>query len=123
FSGSVFAQEMTSPDEKLKVTLKSDAKRAYNYSVLYDGKTVFEPSKLGVVRMDADFTKDLYIISVEKVEKVKDQYEMLNAKKRHISYEANKYVYHFRNGKGNKLDLIFQLSNDGVAFRYYFPEK
>ncbi len=116
------AQEMTSPDSKLKVTLKSDAKKAYNYTVSYDNKTVLEPSKLGVVRMDADFTKDLYFISAEKVEKVKDQYEMLNAKKRNISYEANKYVFHLRNGKGNKVDFIFQISNDGVAFRYYFPE-
>lgn len=122
FTASGFAQSMTSPDKKLNVTLKSDAKKAYTYAVSFDGKTVLEPSKLGLVRMDADFTKDLYLIKAENVELVKDKYEMLNAKKRNISYEANKYVYHFRNGKGQKVDFIFQISNDGVAFRYYFPE-
>lgn len=116
------AQQMVSPDGKIQVILKSDSKKSYTYAVNFEGKTVLEPSKLGVVRMDADFTKDLYLIKAENVELVKDKYEMLNAKKRHISYEANKYVFHLRNGKGQKVDFIFQLSNDGLAFRYYFPE-
>jgi alpha-glucosidase len=120
--GNLFAQEMHSPDQKLKVILKSDQKKAYSYSVTYEDMTVLEPSKLGVARMDGDFTKDLYLIKADQVERVVDSYETRNAKKSKISYEANKYVFHLRNGKGQKLDLIFQLSNDGLAFRYYFPE-
>jgi len=121
-SGSVFAQEMSSPDRKLKVYLKSNSARSYSYSVTYDGKTALESSRLGVVRIDGDFTKDLYLIKADKPEKVTDEYESRNAKKHKIKYEANRYVFHLRNGRNQKLDLIFQLSNDGVAFRYYFPE-
>lgn len=121
-SGSVFAQEMSSPDQKLKVYLKSNPNRSWSYSVTYDGKTALESSQLGVVRIDGDFTKDLYLIKAGRPEKVTDEYESLNAKKRQIKYEANRYVFHLRNGKNQKLDLIFQLSNDGLAFRYYFPE-
>lgn len=117
------AQEiMVSPDQKLKVTLKPGPDRSYTYSITYDGKTALESSRLGVVRKDGDFSKDLYLLKAEKPEKVTDEYESLNAKKRQIKYEANRYVFHLRNGKNQKLDLIFQLSDDGVAFRYYFPE-
>jgi alpha-glucosidase len=28
-----------------------------------------------------------------------------------------------KNASGEKIDVIFQVSNDGVAFRYYFPGK
>lgn len=121
-AGAVSAQEMTSPDQKLKVTLKRGANRSYTYTVTYNGQTVLEPSRLGVMRIDGDFTKDLYLLKAGKPEKVTDEYESLNAKKHLIKYEANRYVFHLRNGKNQKLDLIFQLSDDGVAFRYYFPE-
>lgn len=121
-SGSVSAQEMSSPDHKLKVYLKSNSNCSYSYSVNYDGKTVLESSQLGVIRIDGDFTKDLYLIKAGKPEKVTDEYESLNAKKHRIKYEANRYVFHLRNGKNQKIDVIFQLSNDGLAFRYYFPE-
>jgi hypothetical protein len=32
-------------------------------------------------------------------------------------------VVHFKNAAGQLMDIIFQVSNDGVAFRYYFPGK
>lgn len=117
-----FGQEMFSPNQKLKVSLKSNSDKSYTYSVSFEGKTILEPSKLGVVRMDADFTKNLNLIAAKKVEKVVDEYETQNAKKSKIRYEARKYVYHLRNQKGQKIDFIFQVSNDGFAFRYYFPE-
>lgn len=121
-SGPLFAQEMSSPDQKLKVYLKSNADRSYSYSVSYGGKTALEWSELGVVRKDGDFTKDLSLMEAGKPEKVTDEYESLNAKRRKIKYEANRYVFRLKNGKNQQVDLIFQLSNDGLAFRYYFPE-
>ncbi len=122
FAAPLFAQEMVSPDQQLKVTLTSGADRSYAYSITYGGKTVLEPSRLGVIRTDGDFTRDLYLFQAEKPAKVTDEYETLNAKKYKIKYEANRYVFHLRNAGNQKLDLIFQLSNDGLAFRYYFPE-
>lgn len=121
--GVLHAQDMYSPDQKLKVSLKQDAQKSYTYSISFEGNTVLESSKLGVVRMDGDFTKELYLIKAGNAEKVVDNYEIKNAKKSKVSYVANKYVFNLRNKAGQKLDLIFQLSNDGLAFRYYFPEK
>ncbi len=120
-STSVFAQEMLSPNRAIKVKLNTEVGGKFTYSVSFSGKPVMEPSQLGIIRKDGDFSKGLQIISVEKVQEVQEKYETLNAKRKSISYKANRYVFHLQNEKQQPMDLEFQLSNDGFAFRYYFP--
>jgi alpha-glucosidase len=43
-------------------------------------------------------------------------------KKLNCSYAANKRTFHLNSASGQKMDIIFQVSNDGVAFRYLFPD-
>ncbi|HEU5397180.1 MAG TPA: glycoside hydrolase family 97 catalytic domain-containing protein, partial [Verrucomicrobiae bacterium] len=57
-----------------------------------------------------------------KVQLIKDHYEILTAKRRENYYRGNRKVFHLETADGKKMDIIFQVSNDGVAFRYYFPE-
>jgi len=111
-----------SPDGKIavSVTLSSGL---LNYSVAIQNETLLKPSSLGIIREDADLSKDLVLLSSTPVQKVTDSYKMIYAKKRNITYQANKKVLHLHNAKNDLLDVIFQVSNDGVAFRYYFPEK
>ncbi|HRI78702.1 MAG TPA: glycoside hydrolase family 97 catalytic domain-containing protein [Cyclobacteriaceae bacterium] len=54
---------------------------------------------------------------------VKDSYEMLTAKKKKINYLANEGVVSTQTSSGKMMNIIFRVSNDGVAFRYEFPEK
>ena len=54
-------------------------------------------------------------------EPVEDRYEILTAKRRVNNYRANRKVFHLETAAGAKLDVVFQVSNDGVAFRYLFP--
>jgi hypothetical protein len=37
------------------------------------------------------------------------------------TYRGHRKVYHFKNQEGEEIDIIFQVSNDGIGFRYYFP--
>jgi hypothetical protein len=52
---------------------------------------------------------------------VADDYEVLTTKRRLNHYRANRRVLHVRSASGAPMDLVFQVSNDGVAFRYVFP--
>ena len=36
-------------------------------------------------------------------------------------YKANRRVFHLSNASGGQMDVIFQVSDDGVAFCYSFP--
>jgi len=114
------AYEIVSPDKNIKVIAQPE--KAV-YSILYKGTTVLAESKLGVVREDEDFSKNLKVVKVSSPAVVKDSYTMVNAKKKDISYTANERVMQTQTASGKKMNIIFRVSNDGVAFRYEFPEK
>jgi hypothetical protein len=110
-----------SPNKKITLTTGIADGSAW-YRVQYNGQEVIQRSKLGIDREDEQFTEGLLLQSLSGVEKVMDTYHTVNAKKSAITYKANKRILHLQNAGGKKMDLIFQVSNDGVAFRYYFPD-
>jgi hypothetical protein len=114
---------ITSPDTKISALVGiSENKNAF-YTVKYEDKLLIGQSRLGIIREDEDFSGNLYLDSVSNTETIQDEYEMFQGKKRKCSYIANRKVFHLKNATGKKMDIVFQVSNDGVAFRYYFPEK
>ena len=115
------AQEasVTSPDGKLKVTISND-RHAACYEVSYDGKTVVEPSVLGLKTNIGDFTDRLTMGSThEKI--VENDYEMDRVKASRIHYRANRLDVDFTNAEGLCMTVVFQVSNDNVAFCYRLP--
>ena len=114
---------ITSPDKKISVFFDISENKTALYTVKYTKKLIIDQSKLGIIMEDEDFSGNLTLDSVSNIKTVKDDYEMLQGKKRKYSYHANRKIFHLKNVNGKKMDIIFQISNDGVAFRYYFPEK
>ncbi|HTY86828.1 MAG TPA: glycoside hydrolase family 97 catalytic domain-containing protein [Candidatus Acidoferrum sp.] len=113
---------LASPDGRLTVNFHLNADGAPRYAIQLDHQPVLQDSRLGLVRDDADFSRGLQLVSVSPAESVRDKYEILTAKRRLNDYRANRKVFHLQTPAGRKLDIIFQVSNDGVASRYFFPE-
>jgi alpha-glucosidase len=113
---------LLSPDGKLQVTITLADSGAIYYTLHRNGSPVMKSSRLGLIREDEDFSVNMKLVSIAETEPVKDSYTTLHGKKNQYSYDANKKVYHFKNSNHQKLDIVFQVSNDGVAFRYYFPD-
>jgi hypothetical protein len=111
---------ISSPDKKIVVSCNPTAA---TYIILYKGQPVMQSSRLGVVREDEDFSKNLSLVKVSAPVLVKDNYKMLNAKKKNIFYRANQRIIETRTPSGKKMNIIFRVSDDGVAFRYEFPER
>jgi alpha-glucosidase len=122
---SAFAQSsgvtISSPDKSIQVTCLLDGAGKPTYSVQYKNSVVLETSQLGLVRPDGDFSKGLVKIAATPPTVVKDNYRLVSGKRQNNVYTANRQVIHYKNASGGLLDLIWQVSNDGVAFRYYFP--
>jgi len=112
-----------SPDANIRVEVQLTPSGEPHYSVAYRDGAVLEPSRLGLVRDDADFSSGLTLLSASEIERVDEHYEVQTLKRRKNHYVANRKTFHFEAGGGQKLDVIFQVSNDGVAFRYVFPER
>ncbi|MFN2512975.1 MAG: glycoside hydrolase family 97 catalytic domain-containing protein [Pyrinomonadaceae bacterium] len=111
-----------SPDGKLVVKFHLNTAGAPYYSIQLDGRRVLRDSRLGLVRDDADFTHGLRLLYSSRIQPVRDRYEILTAKRRVNTYSANRKVFHLQTAAGQKTYIIFQVSNDGAAFRYFFPE-
>lgn len=113
--------QITSPDKELSVSIFIKDKQVF-YTIDRKNAPVLANSALGIVREDADFAKNLTVLSVSKNELIEDNYTLKNGKRLNNRYLANKRVFHLQNASSQKIDIIFQVSNDGVAFRYYFPD-
>ena len=93
------------------------------YAVSLKGRPVLQPSRLGLVREDADFSRGLKFERSSGVERIEDRYELLTSKRASQSLlwrTSGPSICEVLNGEA--MQVIFQVSNDGVAFRYRFPD-
>jgi alpha-glucosidase len=116
---------IASPDGRIVVNV-TVADAMATYSVSYGGQDILRKSHLGVIRDDADFSQGVdvspnYLARVNKLEKVEDRYELTTGKRRQNVYRANRRVIELATASGARMDVEFQVSNDGFAFRYVFP--
>jgi len=114
--------ELFSPLKNLKVMLKTDKNGALFYQVFSEGKEVLESSQLGFSSSLSDFTSGMEISNISEVVKISDQYFTPVEKRLVNTYEANELTATISNTEGFTFDIVFRVSNDGVAFRYFFPE-
>ena len=115
--------QIASPNGRLVVDFRLNETGAPRYAIRLDGKLVLQESRLGLIRNDTDFSHGLRFLSVSGVVLVRDRYEILTAKRRLNNYGANRKVFRMQTAAGQKMHIIFQVSDDGVAFRYFFPER
>ncbi|MBN2524248.1 MAG: glycoside hydrolase family 97 catalytic domain-containing protein [Bacteroidales bacterium] len=112
---------VNSPDGTITLSLELTEEGKAYYYITRNDSIVLENSMLGLLREDADFTNGLILKAVSDVNVINDNYILLYGKKRIAAYHAHQKVYHLENSQGEKMDIIFQVSDDGVAFRYFFP--
>jgi len=129
---SVFSQKLTvqSPNQKIGVALfcnqNTDTGEWFLKTSYKDnGKTsdAIPRIDLGLSRSDQDFSKDLKFIKASKPLLINEQYIALHGKKSVCSNSANEVVISFENPSKAKLNIIIRAYNDGIVFRYEFPEK
>ncbi len=111
---------VSSPDKKVSVYFWMSNDKNACYRVGFSDTIILQQSRLGIVREDQDFSKNLSLESASGIKTIKSEYELLGRK---CSYTGNRRIFHLKNSSGRKMDIIFQVSNDGVAFRYSFPDK
>ncbi|MEO7581131.1 MAG: glycoside hydrolase family 97 catalytic domain-containing protein [Massilia sp.] len=122
FGANAMAAQLTSPDRHISVTVGVSAQQTLTYSVSRDRQPVILASDLGLQLEGADLASALKLTSSSKVKAVRENYDMAIGKKRHISNAANEQVFSVQNAARQKMDVVFRVSNDGVAFRYVVAE-
>jgi alpha-glucosidase len=113
-------QRISSPDRHIQVDFQLQAGKPV-YSVLHNNKIVIGPSALGIDAGNINLYEHLILKAASAVTPVTDRYTMLNAKKYAINYRANKRIFNVVNPQGQAMQIIFQVSDDGVGIRYFLP--
>ncbi len=90
------------------------------YSVTYKGGIVLEDSPLGLITNAGDFTTNLNFIN-STTTKVEETYNQTRIKQSQVNYNANTLNCVFSNAKQQKIAVLFQVSNNNIAFRYELP--
>lgn len=130
-SFTAYSQTKTvvSPNQKIKIELvesKNSNHGAWYFKVNYlnNGKTsdVIERIDLGLSRNDQDFSNNLTLYKTGKPQLVKDEYTAVHGKRSKRSNAATEVVFSFETPAKAKMNIVLRAYNDGVVFRYEFPE-
>lgn len=122
----VFAQadwSLSSPDGKCAIDVSLGKEGRLSYQTSRAGRTVIENSALGLSRDDGDFETGMVFTGAGEVEHRREQYDLLADGTPHVDHIINhrSLAFHNRNGVTLKIDLA--ASDEGVAFRYLFPQQ
>ncbi|MFA9391923.1 MAG: glycoside hydrolase family 97 catalytic domain-containing protein [Prolixibacteraceae bacterium] len=112
---------LTSPDGTILVTCENTKSYRAVYAISKNGEAVVSSSMLGIIMEGNDFTQKLRLVKSSPIKKVTDGYKMIQGKRKQREYIGYEQTFSFKNNDGNEMQVIFRVSNDGVAFRYYFP--
>jgi hypothetical protein len=112
--------EAASPDGQLQLNVHIENGKPV-YTVSYKGKPMLENSPLGLTTNEGDFSSDMSF--VESVTGVVDKkYVQDRIKQSNITYNANTLKCTFSNADGKQIAVLFQVSNNDIAFRYELPK-
>ncbi|TRX28857.1 glycoside hydrolase family 97 protein [Flavobacterium franklandianum] len=121
-SSAAYSQNImsvSSPDGNLTVNiLVKNGKPVY--TITYKGGIVLEDSPLGLITNAGDFSTNM-IFENSSVAKVQEEYTQTKIKQSKVSYYANTLNCSFTNAQKQKIAILFQVSNNNIAFRYELP--
>ncbi|MET8807640.1 glycoside hydrolase family 97 catalytic domain-containing protein [Streptomyces sp. NPDC004546] len=89
-------------------------------SVFREGRTVIEPSSLGIVTEQADLSQGLHFVR-RNDRTIEERYRAKSGKRLDRRVHTHETRLSFASAAGARLDLVVRASADGVAYRYVLP--
>jgi len=108
---------ITGPDKNLSVRIFQNPSGSVFYNVTYKEKTILEDSPLGMITNVSDFSKNLKLTD-KKESVINKNYTQDRIKKSNISYKANEVICSYETPQKEKINIIFRVSNNDIAFKY-----
>jgi alpha-glucosidase len=113
--------QCVSPNNNIE--FKVNTQDQLNYSVLFNGDTIIANSAIEVTLRNKG-TLSQYEVMGSEVHSVNEQWERVWGKKKVTVNNHNALTLHLKETQSNILvDLYIRAFDDGVAFRYGFPEQ
>ncbi|WP_323815990.1 glycoside hydrolase family 97 protein [Cellvibrio sp. NN19] len=119
------AASISSPGQTLEVNFYLSDAGAPSYKVNYKGNELVADSRLGfALKNQADLASGFKMVSA-KASRFDQTWEQPWGEERFIRNHYNQLRVALREASGakRKLDVVFRVYDDGVGFRYEFPEQ
>ncbi|AWI26734.1 glycoside hydrolase family 97 protein [Flavobacterium pallidum] len=121
-TGTLFAQHVTSPSGNISLDFKlADGKP--EYTVNYKNKPVVLHSLLGVKLKEGNDLASGFTIESVKNDAFNESWKPVLGEESSIVNHYNQMTVALSQTSGRKLSIIFRIFNEGVAFRYDFPQQ
>ncbi|WP_010231721.1 glycoside hydrolase family 97 protein [Gillisia marina] len=119
---SISAQQIQSPSKEITLEFSLSSLGEPTYQVRYKWKEVVKPSKLGISLKDDTALTTGFSILNKKETSVDDSWNPVLGEQSSIKNNYIQVSFHLLQKEANrKLDIIFKVYDEGVAFRYEFP--
>lgn len=117
--------KVTSPNKKHQVTFSLTKTGQPQYSLTSGGKAVLKPSLMGFEFGNLPGMTDNFEVTGTDKNTADTTWEQPWGEFRKVRDNHNELVVHLREKNGEKrlMDVIFRVFNDGMGFRYFFPEQ
>ena len=117
--------ELVSKDSHVRFVLENRAdggKTSLSYSVYYRDTLAVENSLLGLVMDGTEYGTAAHFVSASPVKEINDAYQLKAGKRMNTVDDCREQTFTFSTQEGKQFNLIIRAYNDGIAFRYGFPE-
>ncbi|KAF0094815.1 MAG: alpha-glucosidase [Puniceicoccaceae bacterium 5H] len=122
---SLPAAEVRSPDGQLQISCDVDAQGVPHYAVDFQGEPVVLPSTLGFTFVDQEPLQGGLAITDTQTRDFDETWEMPWGERREVENRFHELRLTFTEDHGahRTFDVVFRAYDDGIAFRYVFPEQ
>jgi alpha-glucosidase len=115
---------VASPGAVLEVAVQLAPDGRASYTIARRGKPVIAPSLLGFLlgnafKLDRGFSE----AAPAQARSQDDTWEQPWGERRFVRDHYNELRVHLKDAKGRNLDVVFRAFDDGVGFRYEFPDQ
>ncbi|MCX2740862.1 glycoside hydrolase family 97 protein [Pontibacter sp. M82] len=125
FTALVQAQVITSPDTNFTMKFELTKNGEPTYQLTYKKKPVIKQSKLGLETQDVSSFMEGFTVTDTKQTTVNNTWEPIMGEEKTIRNHYNELLVTLaqKDQKGRHINIRFRLFNDGLGFRYEFPEQ
>ena len=115
--------QVRSPDASIEVQLRVDRDGRPEYSIQRRGKPLVEWSRLGFILADAMKLERNFTLTQASQRAFDDTWEQPWGEWRYIRNHGNEMRATLHDKDGRDLIVVFRVFDDGVGFRYEFPDQ
>ncbi|MBC7439650.1 MAG: glycoside hydrolase family 97 N-terminal domain-containing protein, partial [Flavobacterium sp.] len=118
------SQTILSPSKNISLNFQLSQAGKATYSVLYKNKSIVKESNLGLNLKNLPALNIDFVIENQETKSIDESWKPVLGEQAIIQNKYNQITYFLvQKSSRRKLNIVFKVYNEGVAFRYEFPKQ